>query len=116
MPGHVGLMALGQPWMNEGHYADLVTGCCLTMDLSEANSEIHQLARQGYDMLVARSTEFDAMKQIIGTVIQWLATQPNTKIHRAAVKRLRDFDEQRRVSGDSQGSYLPPATNDSRET
>ncbi|MEY4720078.1 MAG: hypothetical protein RL563_2696 [Pseudomonadota bacterium] len=97
MPGHVALMALGQDWMTENHQADLVTACCLTYDIASIDDPIRSLAQRGYDLIQSKSTEYDEMKCVIGTVIQWLSTQPNIKIHEATIKRLKTFDEQRRL-------------------
>lgn len=105
LPGHVGLMALGQPWMTEAHFADLVTACELGIDLAQ-DDEIRQLCVTGRDMLMNRVTDFDEMRQIIGRVVQWVATQPNHRIYDAVTKRLKRLNEQERISRNRDGSDL----------
>lgn len=92
MPGHVALLALGQDWLTDSHYADLFSSCYLGLDLSEPDSRIHQLAKQGIQLLTDRSTDHELMRSVIGTVLQWVATQPNVKIHNAVCNRLNYFD------------------------
>lgn len=107
IPGHVGLLALGQDWMTVGHYADLMTACCLAYDLSQGTDDrIHGLSSRGIEMLESNSTNYDEMRDVIGTVVQWIATQPNVKIYNATLKRLKRLDEQERVSGNSQDDCL----------
>lgn len=96
MPGHVGLMALGQPWMTEAHFADLITACELGIDLAK-DEEMRQLCVTGRDMLLNRVTDFEEMRQVIGQVVQWVATQPNHRIYDAVIKRLNRIDEQKRI-------------------
>lgn len=92
MPGHVALTALGQAWMNDSHYADLLTALYLGLDLSEPESDIHALSLQGIDLINNKSTDFNEMKNVIGTVVQWVATQPNKNIYQAVSKRLHVLD------------------------
>jgi hypothetical protein len=89
MPGHVGLMALGQDWMTERHYYDLMTACCLGYDMSQPGDEIHELSLRGTELLTSKSTNYDEMRSVIGTVVQWIATQPNQKIWNATMRRLK---------------------------
>ena len=88
MPGHVGLLALGQDWMTERHFADLMTACYLAMDLSEPGSEMHALGFRGGQLLADKSTEYDEIRTIVGTIVQWISKQPNTDIWHAAYSRL----------------------------
>lgn len=92
MPGHVALTALGQSWIEDSHYADLFTACYLGIDLSEPASEIHKLALQGIDLLNNNSEDFDTIRNVIGTVVQWVATQPNIKIYNAVSNRLQHLN------------------------
>lgn len=107
IPGHVGLLALGQTWMTTEHYADLVTACYLGYDLSEnTDPEIHELAAKGIALLEKNNGEFEEMRHIVGTVVQWVAKQPNVKIYNATVKRLRQLDEQERLLGNGAADHL----------
>lgn len=105
LPGHVGLMALGQPWMTEAHFADLVTACELGIDLAE-DDEIRQLCVTGRNMLFNRVASFDEMRHVIGQVVQWVATQPNHRIYDAVTKRLKVINEQERISRNGDGHNL----------
>jgi len=107
IPGHVGLLALGQPWMTVEHYADLMTACCLAHDLSHnEDAKIYALAVRGIEMLQTECSDYEAMRDVIGTVVQWIASQSNIKIYNATVKRLRQLDEQKRISGDGKADHL----------
>lgn len=97
IPGHVGLLALGQPWMTVEHYADLMTACCLANDLSEKDARIRELSQRGVSMLVNNTRDYDELRHVIGTLIQWLSTQSNVKIYNATKQRLKKLDEQERL-------------------
>lgn len=105
LPGHVGLMALGQPWMTEAHFADLITACELGIDLSP-DEDIYHLCITGRDMLINRATDFEEMRQVIGRIVQWVAAQSNYRIHDAVTKRLKRLNEQERISRNRDGSDL----------
>lgn len=96
-PGHVALMALGTEWMSEEHWADLATACRLCADLA-TDEAIHTLAQRGLDLLADEASDIDEMKRVIGQIVQWVALQPNRSIHDATIKRLRELDEQERIS------------------
>lgn len=96
-PGHVALMALGTDWMSEAHWADLATACRLCADLA-TDDAVKSLAQRGLDLLADESSDITEMKQVIGQIVQWVALQPNRNIHDAALKRLRELDEQERIS------------------
>jgi hypothetical protein len=98
VPGHVALLALGHPWMTDEHLADLWTACTLGMDLSDEDEAIKQLSITGRDLLINKSTDYQTMKHVIGTVIQWVSTQPNRRIHDAVTRRLKELNEQERIS------------------
>lgn len=97
LPNHISLVALGQPWCNDSHYADLVATCHLANDISD-DPEITELAQRGLQMLLERHDGYDEMRHVIGTVLQWVGQQPNSKIYTAALKRLKDIDESTRIS------------------
>lgn len=98
VPGQVALMALGQPWMTPAHLADILTACYLGLDLSNENDEIHQLSQRAIGMIDSIDNNMDELKHIVGTIIQWIGTQPNVRIYNATVNRLRKLDEQERLS------------------
>jgi hypothetical protein len=98
IPGHVGLLALGQEWMTDAHYADIMTACYLGLDISDDNTEIRALAQRGIDLMNAEDKNYDEIRHVIGTVIQWISTQSNIKIYNATVQRLKKLDEQKRIS------------------
>lgn len=106
VPGHVALLALGQDWMTDAHIADLWTACQIGIDIADNDSNIRDLAQQGKHLLIEKSDDYESMKQIIGTVIQWISTQPNRRIHDAVTKRLRELNEQERVLGHGHRGYL----------
>lgn len=106
VPGHVALLALGQPWMTEEHFADLWTACQIGIDIADEDSNIRELAHQGKAMLVDKSDDYESMKQVIGTVVQWISTQPNRRIHDAVTKRLKELNEQERILGNGHRGYL----------
>ena len=83
--------------MTDAHVADLATACYLAIDIAE-DQEIKRLAQRGLDMLLAKSDDYAEIKYAIGTVIQWLSTQSNSKIYNATIKRLKVFDEQAKLS------------------
>lgn len=80
--------------MTTEHYADLMTACCLAHDLAENNDDrIYGLAVHGIEMLGGDCRDYDVMRDVIGTVVQWIASQSNIKIYNATLKRLKSFDE-----------------------
>lgn len=89
LPGHVGLVALGQPWMTDEHMADLLVACQIGCDLADPADDIHAMATEGKALLLANSTNYDTMRQIIGHVVQWVAKQPNRRIHDAVTRHLK---------------------------
>lgn len=89
LPGHVGLIALGQPWMTDEHIADLLVACQIGCDLAQQEDEIHTMATEGKHLLLSGSTDYDTMRQTIGAVVQWVATQPNRKIHDVVTRNLK---------------------------
>lgn len=107
IPGHVGLLALGQDWMTVEHYADLMTACCLSYDLSGKENAIRELAQRGIEMLEANSSDYEELRRVIGTLIQWLSTQSNVKIYNATQQRLKKLDEQERLLARSRENDLP---------
>lgn len=88
MPGHVALLALGQPWMNDSHMADLFSTCVISEELSD-NEEISSLADTGIKLLSEGSTDYDQIKKVIGTLITWVSSQPNKDVHDAVLKIMR---------------------------
>ena len=109
-PCHVGLIGLGQPWMTEAHFADLMTGCFLAHDLSQDHPAIRRLSIDGINLLKARSDDYDSIRSIVGTLVQWLTTQSNVKIYNAVSTRLHNLDEQERVPEYSRGCDLQATT------
>lgn len=95
-PGHVALMALGQPWMTEEHLADLAVACQIGIDLAPPDDPIHQAAKEGKARLFRR--ELDGLTPIIGPVIQWITYQPNKAIHDATKRRLDELYESQAIS------------------
>lgn len=96
LPGHIGLLALGQPWMTEAHLADLLTACQLGIDIA-TDDDMRQLCILGRDMLINRVADIEQIRHVVGQVVQWVSTQPNQKIYDAAKRRLREVNEQERI-------------------
>lgn len=109
LPGHVGLMALGQSWMTDAHFADLMSACELGIELAK-DDDVRDLCMTGRAMLLGKDINIDEMKQVIGQVVQWVATQPNHRIYDAVTKRLKALNEQERISGHGGGSDLQSTT------
>ena len=97
MPGHIALMALGQPWENDSHYADLCAAVDLGCRISD-DEHIKELCAIGRQLLLDNSTDYPRIRQVIGPVLQWISQQPNKRIHDAALSRLKEYDESKRVS------------------
>lgn len=96
LPGHVALMALKQDWWTIEHYADLKTTCLLCCDLAQPDDHIKSLAQRGLHMLEdIDNHDVNEIRQVIGTAVQWLAAQPNTKIYKATVARMEKKNEAR---------------------
>lgn len=76
--------------MNESHRADLIVACQLGIDLG--NDRIRELASRGLAMLQQGSSGHDQMRHDIGTVLQWIGTQPNRHVHDAVMRRLKRLD------------------------
>lgn len=87
--------------MTDAHWADLMTVCKLGLDLAGDDEYIRELSVIGNDMLMERVAEVEEMRQVLGTLVQWVSKQPNTKIYASVQKRLRELDEQERLSGNS---------------
>ena len=98
LPGHIALALLGHPDFNESHRADLAVACYLGCDLSQDDPTINELANNGLQLLQSNSNDYDLMRYTIGTVLQWINTQPNRRVHDASMRRLKEYDEQKRVS------------------
>lgn len=97
MPGHVGLLAFGQPWMTDAHWADLMTACELGIRLSSKDDPIHELSLHGRALITNEASDVDEVRRVVGEVVQWVAQQPNGRIHAAVTQRLKEFDEQARL-------------------
>ena len=91
LPGHVGLIALGQPWFNDRHLADLATACYIAIDIADKDSDVFQMAMNGLHMLHDQCDDYVRMKHEIGTVVQWVSVQPNKKVYDSVVKRLKEI-------------------------
>ena len=90
LPGHIALAMLGHPAMNDAHRADLLVACQLGIDLGD--ERIRELASSGLAMLQQGSSDYDQMRHAIGTVLQWIGTQPNRTVHDAVMRRLKRLD------------------------
>lgn len=97
LPNHISLLALGQSWCTDAHYADLAATCHLAVDISD-DPQITELAQRGLQMLVDRNDDHEEVRQVIGTVLQWVGQQPNSSIYNAALSRLKALNESTRLS------------------
>lgn len=97
MPGQIALLALGQPWITEAHMCDLMAAVDIGERISKDDT-ITALCLEGKRLLLDGSKDYDAIRKAIGPVIHWISQQPNRVIHDAALQRLKEYDESKRVS------------------
>lgn len=108
LPKHIALIALGQDWMTQDHTAELISACELGMDLGKSDPAVFDLAHNGLqmllrhvdpnDMTIKHIANLEEMRHVIGSVVQWIAHQPNRAVHDAVIKRLRELNEPKRIS------------------
>lgn len=107
MPGHVGLLALGQGWLDITHLRDIGSHVCLVERVADATGqpEVATLARQAIAIFTrcedrfertgrpgTTGDELNTLRDIVSETLPWLTQQPNAVIHRESLALLRAFD------------------------
>ena len=108
MPGHVGLLALGQGWLDITHMRDLGSHACLVERVADATGqpEIASKARQVIAIFSRCEDRFERtgrpgttgdelklLRDIVSETLPWLTRQSNAVIHRESLALLRAFDK-----------------------
>lgn len=107
-PKHAALLAIGQPWMNDSHMAELLCACALALDLSSDDDPIHHTALTVQnalldcvaddDMSCQKIRDPDSLRHMIGKLVQWVGAQPNRAVHDSVIKHLKASHESPRTS------------------
>lgn len=108
MPGHVGLLALGQGWLDITHLRDIGSHVCLVERVADAtgNAEMAGKARQAIAIFVrcedrhtrtgrpgTTGDEMNTLREIVSETLPWLTKQSNHHIARESAALLREFDK-----------------------
>lgn len=87
LPALIALEAIGQPWFNEGHHADLTALAMVTQMLAREGSDAFDVAGDLLGLLAATSLDIDEIRPRVIGVSLWLQRQPNGRVD-AAIRRL----------------------------
>jgi len=108
MPGHVGLLALGQGWLDITHLRDIGSHVCLVERVAEAtgNADMASKARQAIAIFVRCEERFEktgrpgttggemiTLRDVVSETLPWLTRQSNHHIARESQALLRAFDK-----------------------
>ena len=110
MPGHVGLLALGQGWLDITHLRDIGSHVCLVERVADATGqpEVASKARQAIAIFTRCEDRFErtgrpgttggemqTLRDIVSETLPWLTKQSNAVIARESEALLRAFDRAR---------------------
>jgi hypothetical protein len=87
LPALIALEAIGQPWFNEGHLADLSAIGMVTQILAAAGSDAHQVATDLLALLATPELDVEEIRPRVVGISIWLNRQPNGRVD-AAIRRL----------------------------
>ena len=87
LPPLIALEAIGQPWFNEGHLADLTALALVTQILAPAGSDAYDVAGDLLAQLSAAALDIDEIRPRVIGISLWLQRQPNGRVD-AAIRRL----------------------------
>lgn len=108
MPGHVGLLALGQGWLDITHLRDIGSHVCLVERVADATGQpdIANKARKAIAIFVRCEDRFERtgrpgttgdelkqLREIVTETLPWLTRQSNFVIARESQALLRAFDK-----------------------
>ena len=98
MPGHIALLALGQPWCRPEHLADLGAHLRLTEELASRKGDeiikaIATKAKRMMQNLTGEPQELEEFKRLVGATLPWVSMQPNGEIDRVVRKFLAAYDK-----------------------
>jgi hypothetical protein len=108
MPGHVGLMALGQGWLDITHLRDIGSHVCLVERVADAVGDagmaskarraiaIFTRCEDRYERTGRPGTtgeEMHTLRDIVSETLPWLTQQSNHHIARESQALLRAFDK-----------------------
>ena len=87
LPALIALEAIGQPWYNEGHLADLCALGLLAQTIAPEGSDIVEMAVRLLDQLNEPTLDTDALRPLVIELSAWLQRQPNGRVD-AAIRKL----------------------------
>jgi hypothetical protein len=87
LPALVALEAIGKPWFNEGHRADLLAIALVSQSMAPEGSFIHVIAGELLVYLNGPELQIDQIRPIVLDISAWLQVQPNGRVD-AAIEKL----------------------------
>lgn len=98
LPGHIALLALGQPWCRPEHLADLGAHVRLAEELATRKGDENVLkiatrAKRMMQDMTGTPEEIAEFRRLVGATLPWVSMQPNGEIDRAARKFLAAYDK-----------------------
>lgn len=89
LPTLVALEAIGQPWFNEGHLADLRAIGLVAGMVAADGSDARSVADELIVMLEAEALSIDTIRPHAVALTIWLQRQPNGRVQAAIGKLLQ---------------------------
>jgi hypothetical protein len=89
LPALVALQAIGKPWFNENHRADLMAIALVSKLLAAEGSYIHTIAGELMLLLEPDELNIDQVRPVVMDINTWLQIQPNGRVDSAIDKLMR---------------------------
>lgn len=95
LPGQVALLALDQPWLTDGHLADLAAHLSIAHSIAKQtkNDDIQRIAERAADLMSDPNADADTIKEVrrlVGVTLPWMSQQSNILIQKTTEKFLRE--------------------------
>lgn len=88
LPALVALEAIGQPWLGEGHLADLRAIALVSSIVGEQSSDARSVADELIGLLDATELDIQEIRPRVVALTIWLQRQPNGRVQAAITKLL----------------------------
>lgn len=91
LPGHIALQAIGQPWWNEAHLADLKAHVVLAFLVARKvdNEQVQDIAIKALEILSKHEFTKEDVTPLLGVTLEWLSNQSNKLIYQEVLEAMK---------------------------
>ncbi|HEX4985984.1 MAG TPA: hypothetical protein VFV71_07925 [Burkholderiales bacterium] len=89
LPALIGLQAIGTPWFNEGHRADLLAIALVSQAIAPQGSYIYVIADELVEALRPAAPDIAVVRPLVVDLSAWLQVQPNGRVDAAIDELMR---------------------------